>query len=217
MRWPWLVVFLFAAMAACSKAPPCAGCAGCCDANGQCLAGTSTTACGQGGETCSNCLLQHSACVQQACVLAPDGGGPGGGAGGGTGGGGGDSLDAGADDAGATTWPDGGSLFRYWDGGACAVKTDCPCFSSEDCGPGFTCHSEDNTGTQVWCVAGARGAGLAGDACTGEADCLSALCTDSASAGMRCSALCDTAADCPASLPKCQYIGFGVDRSICAP
>lgn len=217
MRWLLLTTGLVAALAACAKSP-CADCAGCCDSSGQCVAGTEQRVCGKAGATCADCTLQHAACFERACIPSYDGGGPGGGAGGGSGGGGGgDAMDAGGDDAGVTAYPDGGTLFRYWDGGACAVKTDCPCFSSDDCGPGFHCHSEDSTGTQVWCVPGARGDGLAGAPCTGEADCLSALCTDSASAGMRCSALCTDGADCPATLPTCQYVGFGVDRSLCAP
>ncbi len=120
-------------------------------------------------------------------------------------------------DAGLTRYPDGGSLFRYWDGGTCAVKTECPCFSSDDCGPGFTCHSEDSSGTKVFCIPGARGAGLVGAACTGERDCLSALCVDSTSSGQKCSALCEVVGECAVPLPRCTYIGFGVDRSICSP
>ncbi|MFZ5438458.1 MAG: hypothetical protein ACOZQL_00550 [Myxococcota bacterium] len=117
----------------------------------------------------------------------------------------------------ARLYADGGSRSRFWDGGACVTKTDCPCFSSDDCGPTFTCHSEDDTGLHVYCVPGARGDGGVGAPCVGEADCESALCTDSSSAGKRCSALCDVAAECPTSLPRCTYIGFGIERSICAP
>ena len=132
-------------------------------------------------------------------------------------------TDAGTTDAGPTDagTPDGGSAdagsSRYWDGGTCAVKTDCPCFSSDDCAPTFWCHSEDNTGANVFCIPGARGAGAAGAACVGETDCASALCIDSSTAGQRCSAICDQPAECPASLPKCLYVGFGVDRSLCSP
>ncbi len=126
--------------------------------------------------------------------------------------------DAGVPDAGGPTkYPDGGSLFRYWDGGTCTVKTDCPCFSSDDCGPGFTCHSEDTSGTNVFCVPGTRGAGLVGAPCAGEADCLSALCIDSATTGQNCSALCDSVADCVSALPRCLYIPFGPAQSICSP
>ncbi|MFT3712582.1 MAG: hypothetical protein QM817_33455 [Archangium sp.] len=170
--------------------------------------------------TTADCVA--SICVSGQCVAAPDGGGPGGGGGttGGGGGGGtdaGNTVDAGRLDAGATTYPDGGSISRYWDGGSCAVKTDCPCFSSDDCGPGFFCHSEDTTGTKVWCVPGARGPGAVGAPCSSEADCFSSLCIEASDGGNGCSALCETAAECAPSLPQCRYIGFGVDRSICSP
>jgi hypothetical protein len=138
----------------------------------------------------------------------------------------GQPLDAGAADAGtstdagltsdAGTSADAGPAGRYWDGGTCAVKTDCPCFSSDDCGPGFTCHSEDSTGTHVYCEPGSRGTGAAGAPCSTEADCQSALCVDGTS-GTRCSVLCSTPNDCPASLPRCTYVGFGVERSLCSP
>jgi hypothetical protein len=138
----------------------------------------------------------------------------GGGGGAATGGGGGSATGGGT---GSDVYPDGGSWYRYWDGGSCATKTDCPCFSSDDCGPGFTCVSEDTSGTNVWCKPGARGVGSAGVTCTGEAQCFSALCVSGASSAQYCSGLCDTAADCPSSVPRCQYVGFGVDRSICVP
>lgn len=147
-----------------------------------------------------------------------DGGGAGGGSatGGGTATGGGVGVDAGVD-AGLTRYPDGGTLFRHWDGGSCAVKTDCPCFSSDDCGPGFRCVSEDTTGLNVFCVPGARGAGLVGAPCTLESDCLSALCVTGSDGGNGCSALCETAAECAPAVPRCTYVGFGIDRSICSP
>ena len=201
-----MAVVVVLSLVSCSAKPPaCADtCSGCCDEKGACRVGTDQSACGANGANCSSCI---GVCSNQVCVGSADGGG----AGGGTGGGGGTV------DAGPTTYPDGGSRFTYWDGGTCAVKTDCPCFSSDDCGPGFTCHSEDSTGVNVFCIPGARGAGLVGAGCIGEADCASALCTDSASAGMKCSALCGGAVDCAPSLPRCIDIGFGVNRSICSP
>jgi hypothetical protein len=126
------------------------------------------------------------------------------------------TADAGAD-AGAPDAGDAGNPSRYWDGGSCTVKTDCPCFSSDDCAPTHWCQSEDETGANVFCVPGARGPGQVGDPCTGQEDCASALCIEASDGGEHCSALCDTMADCPAELPTCQYIGFGVERSICAP
>jgi hypothetical protein len=141
------------------------------------------------------------------------GGGATGGGGGATGGGGGATGGGGGS---AALYPDGGSRHSFWDGGSCATKTDCPCFSSDDCGPGFTCQSEDSSGLNVWCKPGTRGDGGVGAACAVEGDCESALCTDS-NAGMYCSALCSGDGDCPSVLPRCVYIGFGIERSICSP
>ncbi|MBK7864862.1 MAG: hypothetical protein IPJ65_40950 [Archangiaceae bacterium] len=129
------------------------------------------------------------------------------------------STDAGADggiaDAGRSDA--GMNPSRYWDGGSCAVKTDCPCFSNDDCAPTFRCVSEDATGQSVWCVPGVRGTGAAGDTCAVEGDCASALCIEPSTGVHRCSQLCDAPAECPATLPRCTYIGFGTDRSICSP
>ncbi len=97
------------------------------------------------------------------------------------------------------------------------MKTDCPCFSSDDCAPTFRCFSEDTTGTNIWCLPGPRGAGVAGDLCTSETDCASALCIEPRVGAKRCSQLCDAPADCPSTLPRCLAIGFGVNRSICSP
>lgn len=207
--------FLFAAAlglvfgVACGSKPPCdaSTCAGCCDVSGQCLGGTASAACGTGGSACVACTGAQT-CGQGRCAV------PGAGS------------DAGASDAGSM---DGGPLdagpgdagwqgSRFWDGGACLVKTDCPCFSSDDCGPGFTCHSEDTTGLHVYCVPGARGAGGLNAPCTGEADCASALCVDADTTGMRCSVLCDEDAGvCAGALADCLTIGFGIERSICSP
>ncbi len=216
IRWMVLGFVVLSIVSACTRIETCAiGCEGCCDATGKCLPGNERDACGVSGAVCQQCYTHTKCGSSGVCELDPlsvDGGGAGGGTGGGAGGGGGSTIDAGP-----TQYPDGGSLFRYWDGGSCSTKTDCPCFSSDDCGPGFYCHSEDTSGLRIYCIPGARGAGLVGEGCAGEADCLSALCTDSADAGMVCSALCASAVDCNATLPRCITIGFGVDRSLCSP
>lgn len=216
LRWI-LVVWLFTACS--SPTPVCAAsCNGCCTEQGVCVAGTAVDACGLGGATCSNCVVQHSSCTMQRCVIAPDGGGPGGGGGASTGGGGATGGGGGGTTGGGGGGPvDAGNASRYWDGGSCTVKTDCPCFSSDDCGPGFLCHSEDSSGLKVFCIPGARGAGGVGATCAGEADCASALCVEASDGGKGCSALCETVSDCVPSLPRCMYIGFGIDRSICSP
>lgn len=265
----WVVVLLV--VSACPTAVPCSGCV---DAKGVCQLGTAHQACGANGAACSSCFLMHSACVQQVCVLAPDGGGAGGGGGstvdsgvgGGGGGGGGvnascplgcvDSTGAcqtgashlacgtggvtctdctlhhsgcvgqvcilqpdggGAGSGGAPlTYPDAGTTTRYWDGGTCTGQS-CPCFSSDDCGLTQYCHSLDTSGANVFCTAGYRGAGLVGAPCSGESDCFSALCVEASDGGKSCSALCDSATECVPALPKCLYVGFGIDRSLCSP
>lgn len=125
-------------------------------------------------------------------------------------------FDAGLDAGASGRYPDGGTMYRNWDGGTCAVKADCPCFSSDDCGPGFVCRSEDSTGLAVYCVPGERGDGGVGAPCQTEADCVSALCIDR-SAGSFCSAICSSAADCVPSLPRCLPLAFGPPQPICAP
>ncbi len=126
-----------------------------------------------------------------------------------------DAGDAGAlRDAGT---PDAGPCCSYWDGGTCSNKLNCPCFSSDDCPPTHRCESEDSTGLHVYCKPGVRGPGLVGATCQGELDCRSALCTELSSTVKYCSALCGTKSDCPAVLPKCIYIAFDVNRSICSP
>ncbi|HEY1088495.1 MAG TPA: hypothetical protein VGE37_12400 [Archangium sp.] len=225
---------LFAVLfvAACSSTPSVCdsrSCSGCCTAAGECISGTSAQACGVSGNTCTSCPIGFT-CALGACGSSATGGGggsatgggggtsTGGGGGAATGGGGGSATGGGTgSDAGSDVYPDGGSWYRYWDGGSCATKTDCPCFSSDDCGPGFRCVSEDSSGTNVWCKPGARGDGGPGVTCTGEAQCFSALCVSGASSAQYCSGLCDTAADCAPNVPRCQYVGFGVDRSICVP
>ncbi len=131
-------------------------------------------------------------------------------------GGGGGGGDAGAQDAGGGS-VDAGNPSRFWDGGSCMPKDDCPCFSSDDCAPTFTCRSEDMSGTRVFCEPGARGVGAVGAPCVDEASCQSALCVSGrGDAGSRCSALCETAADCAPSVPRCVFLAFA-DRRMCLP
>jgi hypothetical protein len=98
---------------------------------------------------------------------------------------------------------------------ACPTATSCPCFTNYDCPDSYACVSQDDTGTNIYCVPGQRGTGAVGAPCTGEADCASALCVDGSS-GMSCSDLCDSEMDCVTSLPMCiAIVGEGI--SICAP
>ena len=99
---------------------------------------------------------------------------------------------------------------------ACPTNTSCPCFTNYDCPTGYACVSQDNSGTKVDCLPGTRGTGALGVACTGEADCASALCVDGTNGGLFCSDLCDMTTVCPVDLPSCTFITtFGV--SICTP
>ena len=96
----------------------------------------------------------------------------------------------------------------------CAVAGDCACFSSHDCPDGPRCENRDHSGTQVWCLPGPRGAG---DVCVDGNDCRSSLCVDDEIDALRCSESCNGNSTCVATLPRCQFIGFGIDESICAP
>jgi hypothetical protein len=59
--------------------PPCDAttCSGCCDANGQCRAGSEADACGVSGVACINCVAQKLGCVAGSCQGAPPVCGPG--------------------------------------------------------------------------------------------------------------------------------------------
>lgn len=64
-----LAVGLFAGLvvgvSSCREPCTADSCAGCCDARGECLAGTEPAACGRRGEVCSAC---NGACVRSVCV-----------------------------------------------------------------------------------------------------------------------------------------------------
>lgn len=132
----------------------------------------------------------------------------------------------GCDGSGAAPEPDAGNRIDANAGrdaaaidaaAACGAPGDCPCFCNDDCPESHACTSLDDTGENVWCLEGPRGAGVAGVLCEGEADCASALCVEDAEGTFRCSDLCEVPEQCPAELPQCLFIGFGVDKSICAP
>lgn len=92
---------------------------------------------------------------------------------------------------------------------ACSEIPAMDCFSSYDCpAAADRCENRGTADLQVpCCVPGSRGAGKLGEACTGENDCKSALCLGKGTTNL-CTDRCMTAADCPASLPKCITIAF---------
>lgn len=75
-----LVVSL--SLMACGVAPPCdvRSCNGCCSSTGQCVSGSSETACGRGGARCSNCGASQ-VCSAGSCFGSGTGAGAGVGAG----------------------------------------------------------------------------------------------------------------------------------------
>jgi hypothetical protein len=101
--------------------------------------------------------------------------------------------------------------------GLCSVPVDCPCFTNYDCPDSHACVSQDESGENVFCVAGPRGTGEAGEPCEGEKDCKSALCVEDDQGDLLCSDVCEEDRECPDNLPDCLYLGFGLDLSICAP
>ena len=87
---------------------------------------------------------------------------------------------------------------------ACADPADCPCFSNDDCPPTHACSTAQ--GDPV-CLEGPRGTAAAGEPCTGEADCASALCIDGPDDALLCSETCSTSDTCPTPLPRCVDLG----------
>lgn len=86
---------------------------------------------------------------------------------------------------------------------SCAQPGDCPCFTNYECPAGYACSSAAGLAS---CVVGPRGTGVAGAPCTGESDCKSSLCVDDSSGSTRCSDVCQTATQCPTTLPRCVAI-----------
>lgn len=80
-------------------------CAGCCNADGQCVTGNTVSECGRRGESCSACTTGQS-CATNACVAGMGGGGGTTGGGGGSTGGGGGTTGGG----GGTTGGGGGQV-----------------------------------------------------------------------------------------------------------
>lgn len=110
-------------------------------------------------------------------------------------------------------------------GGAPAPVMSCSEIPAADCFSSFDCPDAadrcENRGTPDFqvpcCVKGPRGTGKLGEACVGENDCVSALCLGSGSTYL-CTDRCKSAAECPASLPKCITIAFsGSNDKFCTP
>jgi hypothetical protein len=172
---------------------------------------------------CSSSSTAPSTSTSAATTATTSSTGAGGGGGATGAGGGGGATGAGGSGGTASAGGAGGAPTTSSAGGAggsapiaaCKDIGATDCFSSYDCPAADRC---ENRGTEAapvpCCVPGARGKGKAGDPCSGEADCESALCVD----GKTCTSKCASAAECPASLPKCIPIALsGSNDLFCAP
>jgi hypothetical protein len=98
---------------ACSTGPACGpdSCTGCCDANGECVAGFTPNSCGASGNRCDVCVGEQACFLGRCMSPAVSGGGDGtfdaGSTGGGGGGGGGGTVEV---DAGTATGGGGGTI-----------------------------------------------------------------------------------------------------------
>jgi hypothetical protein len=102
---------------------------------------------------------------------------------------------------------------------SCSEIPAADCFSSFDCPDAADrCENRGTPDLQVpCCVKGPRGTGKLGETCVGENDCVSALCLGAGSTYL-CTDRCKSAAECPASLPKCITIAFsGSNDKFCTP
>lgn len=104
---------------------------------------------------------------------------------------------------------------------ACADIGATDCFSNYDCPDLATrCENQTTAGDEIpCCVPGARGAGEAGDPCTGENDCKSSLCIDDGGSAEFCTDVCSSLAECPMPpFESCAPIAFsGSNDDFCLP
>ncbi|MCK5798911.1 MAG: hypothetical protein KAI47_17080 [Deltaproteobacteria bacterium] len=108
-------------------------------------------------------------------------------------------------------------LFRA-DATSCAEASAKDCFSNLDCPTERRCQSLDGAGAVVCCLPGARGTKQAGETCTQETDCASAVCIGKGASASVCSKDCASADDCPAGMKDCKAIAFsGSAQKWCFP
>ena len=140
---------------------------------------------------------------------------------------------AGPDDCGdgfeCRPMPEGGSLCirdrRQGLGGACVTNLDCgetgvcataggrswctaQCTSDEDCPASFACTP---AGAVSVC---APSAGLDGEECTGNSDCVSLLCASLPSGAQTCTSFCDSRSSCAPGF-ECTRTGAPGDEAVC--
>ena len=91
---------------------------------------------------------------------------------------------------------------------------DALCFSNRDCPDEATlCLVDPNDDARSCCQPGVRGVDPAGTPCgdDGERTCATAVCISGDSGG-RCSGVCDTEEDCPATMQRC--FSLGIDGNV---
>lgn len=108
-------------------------------------------------------------------------------------------------------------LFRS-DASSCAEINATECFANIDCASDERCQSLDGEGAVVCCIKGQRGTKQAGEECSGELECESALCIGVSGNTQYCSKDCQTADDCPEGMKDCRYIAYsGSSSNWCFP
>lgn len=104
------------------------------------------------------------------------------------------------------------------------LVTSCAAIGSKECFANLECAADrrcKNVGTAsdpiACCVPGLRGTKAAGELCTSEDDCASAVCIAKSGAS-RCSKDCASVADCPTGMKDCKAIAMsGSSRKWCFP
>ena len=105
------------------------------------------------------------------------------------------------------------------DASTCAELSSTECFANVDCAAAQRCQ---NVGSEALplacCVPGARGTKAAGEPCSNENECASAVCIARGTTGHRCSMDCTKDSDCPVGMQQCISISFsGSPLSWCFP
>ncbi|MBW2733578.1 MAG: hypothetical protein JRH20_14415 [Deltaproteobacteria bacterium] len=94
--------------------------------------------------------------------------------------------------------------------GVCTPLGANECFSNLECIADRRCEEVDIGEGELFpcCVVATRGTLEAGETCSDENQCASAICISAGSADGRCSQTCTEATDCPEGMQDCKLIAF---------
>jgi hypothetical protein len=93
------------------------------------------------------------------------------------------------------------------DGGLPADAAPLTCAFNRECAAAERCECDETSG--CFCLPGARGTGVLGDACTTGNDCASAVCVEGPTGGTSfCSDECGDDGDCMEPLARCLDVAF---------